>query len=133
MFASDLPGHPDNIALGSDGLIWVTIASPSDKALAVLQRSPKAVRGLVRRAPERLKPEPKRTARGLALDSAGATVHDLDFDATDWHLATGVREHDGRVWLGSLVQPAIAVGEVPRTPAGQDNWFSPARPVLPPA
>ena len=47
----------------------------------------------------------------LALDSTGRTVHDLDFDATHWHLATGVREHQGRVWLGSLVQPAIAVGE----------------------
>ena len=32
----------------------------------------------------------------------------LAFDATHWHLATGVREHDGRVWLGSLVEPAIA-------------------------
>ena len=49
----------------------------------------------------------------LALDSTGRTVHDLDFDATHWHLATGVREHHGRVWLGSLRQPAIAVGEVP--------------------
>jgi hypothetical protein len=38
---------------------------------------------------------PKRTARVLALDSDGRTVHDLAFDATHWHLATGVREHDG--------------------------------------
>jgi hypothetical protein len=49
----------------------------------------------------------------IAFDSTGRRVHDLDFDATHWHLATGVREHDGRVWLGSLVQPAIAVGDVP--------------------
>lgn len=118
MFAERLPGHPDNIALGSDGLIWVTIASPTDTALALIQRSPRAVRGLVRRAPERLKPDPKHTARVLALDPTGATVHDLDFDATQWHLATGVREHQGKVWLGSLVQPAIAVGDVPREPAG---------------
>ena len=63
-----LPGHPDNISLGTDGLIWVTIASPPDPFLAVLHRSPYAVRGLVRRLPERLKPEPRRTARVLALD-----------------------------------------------------------------
>jgi hypothetical protein len=96
-WVEDLPGHPDNISLGSDGLVWVTIASPTDPALRVLQRSPAAVRGLVRRAPERFKPTPKRRM-----------VHDLAFDATHWHLATGVREHDGRVWLGSLVEPAIA-------------------------
>ena len=107
---------PDNIALGSDGLVWVTVASPTDLALTVLQRSPRPVRQLVRRLPERLKPAPKRTARVLALDSTGRTVHDLDFDATAWHFATGVREHHGRVWLGSLVEPAIAVGEVPEPP-----------------
>jgi hypothetical protein len=35
-------------------------------------------------------------------------VHDISCDATDWHMATGVREHEGRVWLGSLVEPALA-------------------------
>ena len=49
----------------------------------------------------------------MAFDSAGRAVHDLEFDATAWHLATGVREHDGRVWLGTLVEPAIAFGDVP--------------------
>ena len=112
-WVQDLPGHPDNIARGSDDLIWVTIASPPDRVLPLLQRSPDAVRGLVRRLPERLKPQPKRTARVMALDSVGVVVHDLEFEATGWHLATGVREHDGRVWLGSLVEPAIAVGQVP--------------------
>jgi sugar lactone lactonase YvrE len=108
-----LPGHPDNIALGSDGLVWVTVASPTDTTLTVLQKSPRAVRGMVRRLPERLKPKPKETARVMAFDSVGRVLHDLEFDATRWHLATGVREHDGRVWLGSLMQPAIAVGDVP--------------------
>ena len=81
-WVDDLPGHPDNIALGSDGLVWVTVASPTDPALSILQKSPQAVRGMVRRLPERLKPKPKQTARVLALDSTGRTVHDLDFDAT---------------------------------------------------
>jgi sugar lactone lactonase YvrE len=107
-WVEDLPGHPDNIALGSDGLVWVTVASPTDPVLSLLQRSPRQVRGLARRLPERLKPSPKRTARVLALDSTGRTVHDLDFDATSWHLATGVREHDGTVWMGSLHEAAIA-------------------------
>ena len=113
-WVDDLPGHPDNIALGSDGLVWVTVASPAHPFLRVVQRTPQVVRDLLWRAPERLKPSPRRTARVLALDSTGRTVHDLDFDASGWHMATGVREHDGRVWLGSLVEPAIAVGDVPK-------------------
>ena len=108
VFAADLPAHPDNIAGGSDGLLWVTYASPADATLARLQKSPKAIRTVVRRLPERLKPTPQRTVRVAAYDDLGQVVHDVETDATHWHMATGVREHDGRVWLGSLVEPALA-------------------------
>lgn len=109
VLVDDLPAHPDNIALGSDGLIWVSYASPADPVLGLLQtRAPAWVRGSVRRAPEGLKPKPKRTARVAAFDAEGTLVHDVTAPADEWHMATGVREHDGRAWLGSLVQPAIA-------------------------
>jgi hypothetical protein len=26
-----------------------------------------------------------------------------------YHMVTGVREHEGRVWMGSLEEPAVAV------------------------
>ena len=45
----------------------------------------------------------------VALDDAGRVVHDLEADAAAYHMVTGVREHDGRVWLGSLEEPAVAV------------------------
>jgi sugar lactone lactonase YvrE len=109
MLVEDLPAHPDNIALGSDGLIWVTYASPTDPTLTWLQtKAPPWLRGLVRRAPDTVKPAPKRTTRVAAFDSGGGLVHDVSAHAHSWHMATGVREKDGRVWLGSLVQPAIA-------------------------
>lgn len=106
----DLPGYPDNIALGSDGLVWVTIASPTDPVVEFLQhRTPLPVRKMVTRIPEALQPKPKRTARVQAFDAAGHLVHDIDADATGYHMVTGVREHHGRVWFGSLVEPAVAV------------------------
>ena len=46
---------------------------------------------------------------GMAVTQARALVHDLDVPAEGYHLVTGVREHEGRVWLGSLHEPAIAV------------------------
>lgn len=109
--ATDLPGYPDNIALGSDGLIWVTIASPTDPVLERLMRAPMPVRRVAWRMPERVRPKPARTARVLALDPAGEIVHDVGFDAAGFHMVTGVREHRGRIWLGSLVEPAIAVAD----------------------
>lgn len=121
LFITDLPGYPDNISRGSDGLIWSAIASPPDPALGLLQRGPKPVRDLALRLPEALKPTPQRTARVTAHDATGRLVHDLSADATEWHMATGVREQDGRVWLGSLVEPAIAYVDVPDRPLSRTN------------
>lgn len=110
--ATDLPGYPDNIARGSDGLIWVTIASPTDPVVERLMRAPMPVRRAAWRLPEPLQPKPKRTARVMAFDGAGAVVQDRSLDASSFHMVTGVREHRGRVWLGSLVEPAVAFFEV---------------------
>ncbi len=108
IFVEDLPAHPDNIARGSDGLIWVTYASPRDPTLALLQRGPALARSAALHLPEALRPAPRRTARVVAYDTDGRLVRDLAFDATDWHMATGVRELNGRLWLGSLAEPALA-------------------------
>jgi sugar lactone lactonase YvrE len=108
----DLPGYPDNIARGSDGLIWVTIASPTDPVVERLHRAPLWLRRQVTRIPDRLQPKPKRTVHVQAYADDGTLVHDCSVDTDDFHMVTGVREHDGRVWLGSLHEPALAVLEL---------------------
>lgn len=110
--AEDLPGYPDNIARGSDGLVWVTIASPTDPVLERLMTAPMPLRRLAWRLPAAIQPKPKRTARVMAFDDAGRVVHDISADATGYHMVTGVREHAGRVWLASLEEPAIAVLDI---------------------
>lgn len=113
LLCQDLPGYPDNIARGSDGLIWVTIASPRDAVVERLHRAPLALRKAVTRVPERLQPKPQQTVRVQAYDDQGRLVHDVDVDparhGTSYHMVTGVREHEGRVWMGSLHEPAVAV------------------------
>jgi sugar lactone lactonase YvrE len=114
---TDLPGYPDNIARGSDGLIWITIASPTDPVVERVQRGPMPLRKLVTRIPEALQPKPKQTVRVVAYDDRGQLVHDVDIDpakhghsaGSGYHMVTGVREHAGRVWMGSLHEPAVAV------------------------
>ncbi|WP_433291974.1 SMP-30/gluconolactonase/LRE family protein [Actinoplanes sp. CA-030573] len=106
---TDLPGYPDNISRGSDGLIWVTIASPRDPLVERIQRGPLWVRRAVTRIPQGLQPAPKRTVRVQAYAADGTLVHDLGAEAAGFHMVTGVREHDGDVWLGSLHEPAVAV------------------------
>jgi sugar lactone lactonase YvrE len=105
----DLPGYPDNIARGSDGLIWVSIGSPRDPLVELVHRLPMSVRRLITAVPERLQPQPKRTVRVMAFDDGGELVHDISGDASSYHMVTGVREHHGQLWLGSLHEAAVAV------------------------
>jgi sugar lactone lactonase YvrE len=112
-FVRDLPGYPDNISRGSDGRIWVTIASPRDPVVEALQHGPMWVRRAATRIPQRLQPAPRRTIRVQAYDDTGSLVRDVVLDdpadTSCYHMVTGVREHDGRVWMGSLHEPAVAV------------------------
>ncbi|MFS3130408.1 SMP-30/gluconolactonase/LRE family protein [Nocardioides sp. Bht2] len=112
LLATDLPGYPDNISTGSDGLVWVSLASPRDPLVERLQRAPLPLRRAVTKLPDAVQPAPKRTIRVQAFDDAGVLVHDLDLASPDFHMVTGVREHQGRVWLGSLHEPAIAVHDL---------------------
>lgn len=113
LLCQNLPGYPDNIARGSDGLIWVTLASPVDPLVERLQTGPMALRKVVTKIPAGLQPKPKQTVRVQAYDSDGTLVHDVDVRPAEYgaayHMVTGVREHDGRVWMGSLHEPAVAV------------------------
>jgi len=51
--------------------------------------------------------------RVQAFDAAGRLVHDIDADSGSYHMVTGVREHQGEVWLASLHEPALAVVSLP--------------------
>ena len=112
VLCSDLPGYPDNIARGSDGLIWITIASPVDPLVERVQRGPLRLRKLVTLLPDALQPKPKQTVRVVAYDDGGHLVHDVDLRPGDhgasYHMVTGVREHEGMLWMGSLHEAAVA-------------------------
>ena len=45
----------------------------------------------------------------MAYDDAGTLVRDVQGEVGGYHMVTGVREHDGKLWLGSLLEPAVAV------------------------
>lgn len=104
-----LPAFPDNIATGSDGLVWVAMASPRIAALDLAHRLHPAVRKAVWALPEPLQVKEKRVVWVRAVDGAtGKVVHDFRSVHPEYHMVTGVREVDGVVYLGSLNERAIA-------------------------
>lgn len=109
----NLPGFPDNISTGTDGLIWITIGSRRDRTLDLLASRPPILRRLVWSLPEAWLPAPVPTVWVMAVDQQGHVVHDLQAPGGRMSLVTGVREVRGRVYLGSLVADAVAYFDLP--------------------
>ena len=109
VFADNLPAFPDNVSTGTDGLIWVAMGSPRDRALdRLLPRHP-ALRKAVWTIPDRLQLGPQSTVWVYALSPDGAVVHDLQAPGGRFRFVTGVREHHGTVHMGSLIGDAVGV------------------------
>jgi hypothetical protein len=105
VLVDNLPGFPDNIARGTDGLIWIAIGSPRNATLDLLAPRPPALRKMLWALPEALLPKPADTVWVQAVDERGRLVHDLQTTTPGFSMVTGVREHAVAVWLGSSSPP----------------------------
>jgi sugar lactone lactonase YvrE len=110
-----LPGFPDNLTTGPDGLIWIGMASPRDALLDLLLPRAPWLRSAVWAVPARFQPKPKNMAWALAIDGNGAIVHDLRAWNVGYHEVTAARVHDGKLYLASIDVGALAVADLPAT------------------
>ncbi|GAB3922573.1 SMP-30/gluconolactonase/LRE family protein [Kribbella albertanoniae] len=108
-----VPGLPDNISRGSDGLIWVTIGSPRNPMLDLLLPKAPILRKIVWALPDALQPQPADIIEIQAYHESGTLIHDLRGTHPDFHMPTGVRERDGNVWLASIGTTTIATFPTP--------------------
>ncbi|WP_328994036.1 SMP-30/gluconolactonase/LRE family protein [Kribbella sp. NBC_01245] len=108
-----LPGLPDNISTGSDGLIWIAIGSPRNALLDFLLDKPPVLRKIVWALPDALKPKAASVIDVQAYDETGRLVHDLRGRHAGFHGPTAAREADGKVWLASIMGTSLAVFDVP--------------------
>jgi sugar lactone lactonase YvrE len=107
VLVDNLPGFPDNLATGDQGRIWIALAAPRNPLLDWAHHRHPALRRGIWALPERWQPAPVPTAWVLAIDADGNVVHDLQ-GSHGHRLVTGVREHRGTLYLGSLVESNIA-------------------------
>uniref|UniRef100_A0AAU2VEH3 SMP-30/gluconolactonase/LRE family protein n=1 Tax=Streptomyces sp. NBC_00003 TaxID=2903608 RepID=A0AAU2VEH3_9ACTN len=114
--AGNLPGFPDNLSRGADGTIWTALAAPRQAPLEWLHRAPAGVRRRAGAAATRLRPPARRGVRILGIDPAGRITHDIGRPHARYRMPTSVCEHRGRLILGSLVEQAIAICDLPPRP-----------------
>ncbi|MEM7128404.1 MAG: SMP-30/gluconolactonase/LRE family protein [Chloroflexota bacterium] len=108
IFAADLVGLPDNLTVGSDGLLWVALASPNSPLLARIHAMPKWLRFVVARLPQWIEPEQDLCCQLAAFDFDGNLIHDFEGDVEQYHFVTGVRELDGVVYMGTFEGNSVA-------------------------
>lgn len=111
LFLENLPGFPDNLSF-DDGTLWVAIASPRQPPLDLM--SPRLwMRHLAHRLPEALKPKPVRHGMVLGYDESGTVTHNLQDPTGRVAITTGARAAGGRLFVGVLTDPHLAVVDLP--------------------
>jgi len=107
LFASGLPGTPDNISFNGRDTFWV--AMPSLRAGADALAGYPLVRKLLSHLPAeslRAGVTPYSFVVGLGLN--GEVVRNLQDTNAGFHMITSANECDGSLYLGSVLMPAVA-------------------------
>lgn len=108
----NLPGFPDGISTGAEGIFWLTLVSPRKPLLEALMPWP-FLRKVVMRLPESLLPAPGNYGFVLGLNAEGEVVHNLQDPAAAFTQISSAQEHEGMLYLGSLVEDSIGRLPVP--------------------
>lgn len=124
VFASGLPGYPDNINRASDGGYWVALAGMRNPVFDLAMRHPNLRRRMTKRVP------PTNWLFGnlniggvLKIDGSGQVVDAL-WDAPDGplYMITSMREHEGSLYLGGVTNNRI--GRL-KLDGENENWRGP--------
>ncbi|APH70770.1 ABC transporter permease [Aquibium oceanicum] len=132
VFASGLPGYPDNVNRASDGGYWVALAGMRNPVFDEVMRHPGLRRRMTRRVP------PTNWLFGnlniggvLKVDGKGRIVDAL-WDAPDGplYMITSMREHEGSLYLGGVTNDKIGrlkLEGADETWRGPDSYWGAAR------
>ena len=104
VLVNNLPGLPDGISTGEDGIYWLAIYAPRDAVLDWAGPRP-WFRKLLHRLPASLQPKPIRHPFVLGLDASGKVVHNLqDADGLEFSQTTSAEQVGDWLYIGSLAE-----------------------------
>lgn len=110
---SNLPGYPDGISRGSNGVYWLTLISPRKPLLEKLMPQPILTK-MISRLPEALLPKPGRFVHLLGINREGKIIHNIQVEHPNFAQISSVQEAYGQLFLGSLVESGIGRLPVPQ-------------------
>lgn len=102
VFADNLPGFPDNLAVDRKGRYWVAFPTLRNSQVDALHRTP-WLKDLLAKLPDSLKPTPQEYGLVVAFDRDGEVITSLhDTKGTHLQEITSVNPHEGYLYFGSL-------------------------------
>ncbi|GAB3807410.1 SMP-30/gluconolactonase/LRE family protein [Micromonospora zhanjiangensis] len=104
---SELPAHGDNMSSVGDGTYWLALPSPRLPVFERLLPHPR-LRQLAALLPQAAQPQPRRYGLVALVDGDGRVLRTVHGPTGSYQVITGVRQHGDHLWLGSLVEPALA-------------------------
>ena len=105
---TNMPGFPDGISTGSNGIFWIGMYTLRNADADALSPKP-FLRKIVFRLPLFMQPAPVRHGFVLGIDGKGNVIHNLqDPDLESYSPITSVEEENGVLYLGSLIYPGLA-------------------------
>lgn len=105
----NLPGFPDGVSAGSNGVFWVALFARRNETLDKLLPQP-FWRKMVLRLPRVFQPRPDHYGFVLGVTAGGEVVKNFQDPApTAFAPVTNVVEYDGKLYLGSLEDRGIGV------------------------
>jgi sugar lactone lactonase YvrE len=115
-FIDNLPGFPDGISSNGKGIFWVAIVIPRDRTADTILFQRPFLRKVVSRLPQFMLPSAKNYGFILGLDQNGNVIYNLQDPTGSFSQITNVVQHNGYLYLGSLVESAVGKIAVPEKP-----------------
>ena len=112
IFIDNLPGFPDGISSNGRDTFWLAMFTTRNPAADRLASRP-TLRKMIWRLPKFVQPKAKRYAFVLGLGADATITHNLQDPKGRYAPVTSVLEARGRLYLGSLSEPAIGTIAVP--------------------
>lgn len=106
LFIENLPGFPDGISQGKDGIFWMAIVSPRQPNLDEIASSV-FMKNLVAKMPAFLQPKPVHYGFVLGIDANGKVVHNFQDPNEMFSEVTSVQQFGNAIYLGSLYEGGI--------------------------
>lgn len=103
----NLPGFPDGISSNGRGTFWLPLVSPRLADVDNIMLPRPFLRKITMRLPESMLPVAENYGFVLGIDLEGRVIYNLQDPSASFSQITSVQEHEGMLYLGSLVEDAI--------------------------